>query len=66
MYLELDASDELELHYKGVDYLTTLSHLRLLCSEDGINFYEPADYPPLVGEGMLETLVSKTVESCFD
>ena len=52
---ELDASDARIINYKGVDYLTTLSHLRLLCSEDGINFYEPEDYPLLVGEGMLET-----------
>lgn len=52
---ELDASDARIINYKGVDYLTTLSHLRLLCSDDGINFHEPADYPLLVGEGKLET-----------
>ena len=58
---ELDASDARVINYKGVDYLTTLSHLRLLCSEDGHQFYEPENYPPLVGEGMLETF---GIEDC--
>ena len=58
---ELDASDARVINYKGVDYLTTLSHLRLLCSEDGRKFYEPENYPPLVGEGMLETF---GIEDC--
>ena len=52
---ELDASDARVINYKGVDYLTTLSHLRLLCSEDGRQFYEPENYSPLVGGGILET-----------
>lgn len=43
------------MKYKGVDYLTTLSHLRLLCSEDGRNFYEPAGYKYLFGKGHLQT-----------
>ena len=58
---QLDASDARIINYKGVDYLTTLSHLRLLCSEDGVQFYEPENYPPLVGEGMLETF---GIEDC--
>ncbi|RTY73090.1 glycosidase [Flavobacterium sp. LS1P28] len=58
---ELDASDARVINYKGVDYLTTLSHLRLVCSEDGIEFHEPENYPPLVGEGMLETF---GIEDC--
>ena len=58
---ELDASDARVINYKGVDYLTTLSHLRLLCSEDGHQFNEPENYPPLVGEGMLETF---GIEDC--
>ncbi len=58
---ELDASDARVINYKGVDYLTTLSHLRLLCSNDGVNFYEPDGYPNLVGEGMLQTF---GVEDC--
>lgn len=40
--------------YKGQDYLTTLSHLRLVCSDDGVHFYEPEGYPKLTGEGELE------------
>ncbi|WP_395051315.1 glycoside hydrolase family 130 protein [Flavobacterium sp.] len=58
---QLDASDARIINYKGVDYLTTLSHLRVLCSEDGHHFYEPENYPPLVGEGMLETF---GIEDC--
>lgn len=58
---ELIATDARVINYKGVDYLTTLSHLRLLCSEDGHHFYEPENYPSLVGEGMLETF---GIEDC--
>lgn len=58
---ELSATDARVINYKGVDYLTTLSHLRLLCSDDGIHFYEPDGYPPLVGEGILQTF---GIEDC--
>jgi predicted GH43/DUF377 family glycosyl hydrolase len=58
---ELIATDARVINYKGIDYLTTLSHLRLLCSEDGIYFHEPKDYPLLVGEGMFETF---GIEDC--
>lgn len=58
---ELNASDARIINYKGVDYLTTLSHLRLLCSDDGYHFYEPENYPHLVGEGILETF---GIEDC--
>jgi beta-1,2-mannobiose phosphorylase / 1,2-beta-oligomannan phosphorylase len=58
---ELIATDARVINYKGVDYLTTLSHLRLLCSEDGINFYEPAGFTMLTGEGILQTF---GVEDC--
>lgn len=58
---ELDASDARVINYKGVDYLTTLSHLRLLCSDDGVRFYEPEGYKPLVGEGILQTF---GIEDC--
>ncbi|KQO22594.1 glycosidase [Flavobacterium sp. Leaf82] len=58
---ELIATDARVINYKGADYLTTLSHLRLLCSEDGHEFYEPENYPSLVGEGMLETF---GIEDC--
>lgn len=58
---DLDASDPRVINYKGDDYLTTLSHLRLVCSDDGVNFYEPDGYPTLVGEGILETF---GIEDC--
>ena len=58
---DLDASDARVINYKGVDYLTTLSHLRLLCSDDGINFYEPAGYPKITGQGILQSF---GVEDC--
>jgi predicted GH43/DUF377 family glycosyl hydrolase len=58
---ELKATDARVINYKGTDYLTTLSHLRLLCSDDGIRFYEPKGYPLLMGEGKLQTF---GVEDC--
>lgn len=58
---ELLATDARVIRYKGKDYLTTLSHLRLLCSDDGLHFEEPADYPKLSGEGILETF---GIEDC--
>lgn len=58
---ELDANDNRVINYKGVDYLTTLSHLRLICSEDGHKFYEPEGYPLLIGEGILESF---GIEDC--
>ena len=51
---DLIATDARVVNYKGLDYLTTISHLRLLCSEDGIHFYEPDGYLPLFGSGYLE------------
>lgn len=58
---DLDTSDARVINYKGKDYLTTLSHLRLLCSTDGVGFYEPEGYPALVGEGMLQAF---GIEDC--
>lgn len=58
---ELDMSDPRVINYKGMDYLTTLSHLRLLCSDDGVKFYEPVGYSKLVGEGALQTF---GIEDC--
>src|SRR6478609_452576 len=46
---DLIATDARVVRYKGVDYLTTLSHLRLLCSDDGIHFTEPQGYKHLFG-----------------
>jgi len=58
---ELKATDARVINYKGVDYLTTLSHLRLLCSDDGIRFYEPEGYHPIMGEGILQAF---GIEDC--
>lgn len=51
---DLDTSDARVLRYRGEDFLTTLSHLRFLCSEDGIHFRESPDHPPLTGKGEQE------------
>ncbi len=58
---ELIADDARVINYKGSDYLTTLSHLRLLCSDNGADFYEPEGYPALVGEGIHEAF---GIEDC--
>ncbi|WP_298288559.1 glycoside hydrolase family 130 protein [uncultured Lutibacter sp.] len=58
---KLDASDARVINYDGVDYLTTISHLRLLCSDDGINFYESKEYSSLFGEDEYE---SYGIEDC--
>jgi beta-1,2-mannobiose phosphorylase / 1,2-beta-oligomannan phosphorylase len=50
----LDCSDPRIIRYKDKDYLTTLSHLRLMCSDDGKTFYEPEGYDPIFGRGALE------------
>jgi len=52
---DLDCTDPRLIRYKGNDYLTTLSHLRLMCSEDGKKFYDPENYSPIFGKGELET-----------
>jgi predicted GH43/DUF377 family glycosyl hydrolase len=52
---DLVATDARVIQYNGLDYLTTISHLRLLCSDDGVNFIEPTDRPAsLFGSGYLE------------
>ncbi|MEO8884847.1 MAG: glycoside hydrolase family 130 protein [Mucilaginibacter sp.] len=58
---DLIATDARVVKYKGVDYLTTLSHLRLFCSDDGVKFEEAKDYPKLFGIGMLQTF---GIEDC--
>lgn len=50
----LDFTDPRVIRYKGRDYLTTLSHLRLVCSDDGIKFFEPDGYNPILGVDKLE------------
>lgn len=52
----VDLSDTRFVVYKGKAYLSTISHLRLVCSDDGIRFYEPSDFPDKIfGQGPLET-----------
>lgn len=51
---DLIANDPRVINYKGNDYLTTLSHLRLLCSDDGKHFYEPEGETKLTAQGYLE------------
>jgi predicted GH43/DUF377 family glycosyl hydrolase len=58
---DLIANDVRVINYKGLDYLTTLSHLRMLCSDDGVHFYEPGDCDTLMGIGILEQF---GVEDC--
>lgn len=57
----LEASDARVITYDGVDYLTTISHLRLVSSTDGIHFSEDESYPSLFGEGAYE---SYGIEDC--
>lgn len=56
----LDLSDPRTLKYDDNEYLTTLSHLRLVESDDGIHFHENG-YELLTGEGDLETF---GIEDC--
>lgn len=57
----LDLSDPRVISYDGRDYLTTMSHLRLVSSDDGIHFSEPDDIHPILGQGDLETF---GIEDC--
>lgn len=59
---DLDQSDKRKVTYQGKMYLTTLSHLRLMCSDDHKTFYEPKNFKTkLYGEGNLETF---GIEDC--
>ncbi len=58
---DLVTTDPRIINYKHKDYLTTLSHLRLVCSDDGVSFYQPEGFPMLIGEGPNETF---GVEDC--
>jgi len=51
---DLVATDPRVVNYKGLDYLTTISHLRMLCSDDGKNFYETGHCSSIMGVGELE------------
>ncbi len=50
----LNASDSRVHSFENNDYLTTISHFKLVNSIDGIHFSEAVNYPLIIGEGMLE------------
>lgn len=58
---ELDASDPRVIKYRGQNYLTTLSYLRPVFSDDGTDFYEDPKYRPIFGKGALESF---GIEDC--
>ncbi|HLN75196.1 MAG TPA: glycoside hydrolase family 130 protein [Prolixibacteraceae bacterium] len=58
---DLIATDPRIINYRKKDYLTTLSYLRLVCSDDGLHFHEPKGYGPIFGKGELETF---GIEDC--
>jgi predicted GH43/DUF377 family glycosyl hydrolase len=58
---DLDLSDPRVIMYKGQNYLTTLSYLRLAFSEDGVHFFEDENYPPIFGSRELESF---GIEDC--
>ena len=63
----LEATDPRVVRYEGKDYLTTLSHLRLVSSDDGIHFREESNYPSLIGEGAQESFGAEDCRvSCID
>lgn len=58
----LDLTDPRVINYRDEDFLTTMSHLRLVCSDDGIHFREPdTEYDPLFGTNEYE---SYGIEDC--
>jgi beta-1,2-mannobiose phosphorylase / 1,2-beta-oligomannan phosphorylase len=57
----LDRADPRVINYAGKDYLTTMSHLRLTASDDGINFREDRAHTPMFGHGELESF---GIEDC--
>jgi predicted GH43/DUF377 family glycosyl hydrolase len=58
---QLDLSDPRVINYNGKNYLTTLSYLRFVYSEDDIHFFEDPIYPPIFGKGELESF---GIEDC--
>jgi predicted GH43/DUF377 family glycosyl hydrolase len=58
---ELNRADPRAIGYDGRDYLTTMSHFRLVASGDGISFAEDLSYPAMFGQGELE---SYGIEDC--
>jgi beta-1,2-mannobiose phosphorylase / 1,2-beta-oligomannan phosphorylase len=58
---KLNRDDPRMIGYDGKDYLTTMSHLGLVASTDGITFREDPSYPAMLGHGELE---SYGIEDC--
>ena len=59
---KLVLSDPRYVIHNGTSFLSTLSHLRLMCSEDGVHFYEPDDFETTIfGDDSLEEF---GVEDC--
>jgi predicted GH43/DUF377 family glycosyl hydrolase len=58
---KFDDSDKRVFEYDGDFYLSTLSHLRLLSSEDGIHFAEEKGYNPILPYGDQESF---GIEDC--
>ncbi|MCI2082171.1 MAG: glycoside hydrolase family 130 protein [Bacteroidales bacterium] len=58
---QLDATDPRVIKYKGNDYLTTLSYLRPLCSDDDVHFHEDPSVKPIFGKGFQESF---GIEDC--
>ncbi len=58
----VDISDPRLVLYNGTAYLSTMSHLRLVCSDDGIHFSEPGNFETRIfGKGPLESF---GIEDC--
>lgn len=58
---KLKRDDPRVIRYDGRDYLTTMSHLRLVASDDGVHFREPDEAPILFGQCPLESF---GIEDC--
>jgi len=59
---DLDLSDARLVKHKGITYLSTISHLRLVQSDDGIHFSEPTNLcAEIHGKGPYETF---GIEDC--
>ncbi len=58
---KFDDSDKRVFSYDGVDYLSTLSHLRLFSSDDGVHFSEEEGYDPILPLGEQESF---GIEDC--
>lgn len=50
----LDVSNPGVVHYNGADYPASLSHFRLMCSDDGKSFRNAEGYEPIFGQSELE------------